>query len=217
MSDEMKKSGSYDAADEDKDNGIIFRNVNGNPHTPINPKNGEVLFEKSKSVFDTDNSENDKPPKEKIINAYRESVNPEIITYIDDVKNGKIKTNLRLIAVSDREAADIERLTGVNTYGFTRILTPDSVRHIVRRHGENGEADKSMKDVNDIARIEYALANYDYIDKVDKTRTQYKDADGKQAQVIKYVKRINGNYFVAEAVPDSKAKTLVIMSAYKSV
>ena len=45
---------------------------------------------------------------------------------------------------------------------------------------------------------------------------RYRDSDNKRSQAVVYTKRVNGNYYVFEAVPDSKAKTLQIISAYKT-
>ena len=45
---------------------------------------------------------------------------------------------------------------------------------------------------------------------------RYRDSDNKRLQAVVYTKRVNGNYYVFEAVPDSKAKTLQIISAYKT-
>ena len=45
---------------------------------------------------------------------------------------------------------------------------------------------------------------------------RYRDSDNKRSQAVVYTKRVNGNYYVVEAVPDSKAKTLRIVSAYKT-
>ena len=74
-----------------------------------------------------------------------------------------------------------------------------------------------MSDVEDLARIEYVLDNYDDIEKgaADKVYTKYMNSDNTPAAKVIYSKRVNGNYYVVEAVPDSKAKTLRIISAYK--
>ena len=45
---------------------------------------------------------------------------------------------------------------------------------------------------------------------------RYRDSDNKRLQAVVYTKRVNGNYYAFEAVPDSKAKTLQIISAYKT-
>lgn len=148
--------------------------------------------------------------------AYKASVNDKIVSYVQGVMSGKIKDNLELVGITEREASDVKEKTGVNVTGFTRWITPNSVSHINKKHGEKGLSDTTMKDVNDIARIEYVIINYDNIELSKRTSKNYKNSDGTPAKQIVYSKRINGNYYIAEAVPDSKAKRLIIVSAYKS-
>jgi len=73
-----------------------------------------------------------------------------------------------------------------------------------------------MEDVNDIARMEYILQNYDSVKLSARTTTAYRDSDSIQAKIIIYEKRINGKYYVAEAVPDSKRKEITVLSVYKN-
>jgi hypothetical protein len=146
---------------------------------------------------------------------YLNSTNNGILEYIDKVKNGH-KDNLPISKPTKDEVKEIKKIAGVDTTGWNRYITPDTIRHIAKRHGENGNADKSMKDPKDIARIDYALNNFDKIVKLDKKSQTYKNADNTPADIMLYQKRINGYYFVSEAVADSKNKRLVIESAYKN-
>lgn len=89
--------------------------------------------------------------------------------------------------------------------------------HILRRHGENGEADHSMRDINDIGRIQYVLDNYDSV--VDGGTTKAyatPKANGRNglAKTVKFSKAVNGTYYVVEAVPDTAKHTTYIVSAY---
>ena len=89
--------------------------------------------------------------------------------------------------------------------------------HILRRHGENGEADHSMRDINDIGRIQYVIDNYDSV--VDgRTTKAYvtPKANGRNglAKTVKFSKAVNGTYYVVEAVPDTAKHTTYIVSAY---
>ena len=76
-----------------------------------------------------------------------------------------------------------------------------------------------MKDVNDIARIQYVLDNYDSMERGGKaaayTTTKEKGRQG-LADTVMYIKAVNGTYYVVEAVPNTKAKTNYIVSAYMS-
>lgn len=159
---------------------------------------------------------------ETIKQEYKKAVNPKIVDFVERVRNlkdknvaGKIK--IELSSVNEREVQDIKKLTGIDTSEYKRDMDGNAVEHIEKDHGENGASDHSMSDVEDLARIEYVLDNYDDIEKgtADKVYTKYMNSDNTPAAKVIYSKRVNGNYYVVEAVPDSKAKTLRIISAYK--
>ena len=165
---------------------------------------------------------------ETVKQEYQKAVNPKIVDFVNRVRNFKnkdaaSKVNIELAAVTEREAQDIKKLTNIDVSEFKRSMDGNTVEHIDKRHGENGAADSSMSDINDIARIEYVLENYDNLEKGQITtgkdstlNNRYRDSNNKLSQVVVYEKRVNGNYYVVEAVPDSNAKTLRIVSAYKT-
>lgn len=159
---------------------------------------------------------------ETIKQEYKKAVNPKIVDFVNKVRNFKNKeaankVHIELTGVTEREAHDIKKLTGIDTSEYKRSMDGNAVEHIEKDHGENGVSDRSMSDVEDLARIEYVLDNYDDIEKgtADKVYTKYMNSDNTPAAKVIYSKRVNGNYYVVEAVPDSKAKTLRIISAYK--
>lgn len=159
---------------------------------------------------------------ETIKQEYKKAVNPKIVDFVNKVRNFKNKeaankVHIDLTGVTEREVHDIKKLTGIDTSEFKRSMDGNAVEHIEKNHGENGVSDHSMSDVEDLARIEYVLDNYDDIEKgaADKVYTKYMNSDNTPAAKVIYSKRVNGNYYVVEAVPDSKAKTLRIISAYK--
>lgn len=159
---------------------------------------------------------------ETIKQEYKKAVNPKIVDFVNKVRNFKNKeaankVHIDLTGVTEREVHDIKKLTGIDTSEYKRSMDGNAVEHIEKDHGENGVSDRSMSDVEDLARIEYVLDNYDDIEKgtADKVYTKYMNSDNTPAAKVIYSKRVNGNYYVVEAVPDSKAKTLRIISAYK--
>ena len=159
---------------------------------------------------------------ETIKQEYKKAVNPKIVDFVNKVRNFKNKeaankVHIELTGVTEREVHDIKKLTGIDTSEYKRSMDGNAVEHIEKDHGENGASDHSMSDVEDLARIEYVLDNYDDIEKgtADKVYTKYMNSDNTPAAKVIYSKRVNGNYYVVEAVPDSKAKTLCIISAYK--
>lgn len=165
------------------------------------------------------------PEENARIQEYTRSTDSKIVSFINRVlglknRNYRNKTYLNIAPVSERAAADVQALTGVDATGFTHELTGRAVDHIIDRHGPEGEADTSMRDFNDIARIGYVLEHYDFADILRnkdgsvRTTNSYRMADNSTAPVVQFVKKIDGTYYVVEAVTDSKAHHLGIISAY---
>ena len=76
-----------------------------------------------------------------------------------------------------------------------------------------------MKDINDIARIQYVLDNYDDVSPSGTTAAYVTNkANGKhvQAKAVVFSKAVDGTYYVVEAVPDTAKKTVYVTSAYIS-
>lgn len=174
--------------------------------------------------IDTDPSTHT-PEENARIQEYTRSTDSKIVSFINRVlglknRNFRNKVNLEFAPVSDRAASDILSMTGVDASGFTHELTGRAVDHIIDRHGPEGEADTSMRDFNDIARIGYVLEHYDYLEPIrnsdgsPKTTQSYRMADNSQAPMVKFVKKIDGTYYAVEAVTDSKAHRLGVISAY---
>jgi hypothetical protein len=110
----------------------------------------------------------------------------------------------------------LKALTGVNYDGYKVMLSGDTIKHIEARHGNNGSADKSMSDPKDIARIGYILNNFDGAVLSGEKSQNYMNSDNTPSDVILLSKRVNGNYYVAEAAPDTKKKSIYVVTAYKS-
>lgn len=158
------------------------------------------------------------PQEQAIIEEYQAAVDVELVNYVEKVKVSPGANNGRytLKNVSDRAAEDIRKLTGVDVTGNKTQIEGRIVEHILKRHGENGKADHSMRDVNDIARIQYVLDNYDNAEYSGKSKGYVTvDENGKSrlADTVTFSKKVNGTYYVVEAAPDTKSKTVFIVSA----
>ena len=74
-----------------------------------------------------------------------------------------------------------------------------------------------MADDNDVGRLQYVLDHYDSAEDAGSTSayTEQK-ADGRSHPVkaVRFSKKVNGTYFVVEAVPNTKAKAVYVVSAY---
>lgn len=167
------------------------------------------------------NPENHTPVQQAVIDAYRSSVDDGLVQYVQDVMNDQVsyREKYNLNPMSDRASADIKALTGVDTTGFQTAIERKTIEHILKRHGEKGIQDRSMRDIHDIARIQYVLDNYDSMKEGDPAEgytTIKPNGRPKRAQSVVYEKAVNGTYYVVEAVPDTKSKTAYIVSAYMS-
>ena len=157
---------------------------------------------------------NHTPEELKIIESYKNSVDQDIYHCINAAYSGEQVYPVTVGFLSDVAANEIEKLTGKTVNGNRIVLDLNGINHIKNRHGENGEHDDSMKNIEDIARMGYVLANYDHITFRNEYAQGYVDANGKPAPKVIISKRINGTYYIIEAVSDAKKHRNYIVSAY---
>ena len=158
---------------------------------------------------------------------YQAAADSGIVAFVQKVrtlKNQKYRNSVRypVSNVSAREASAVQEKTGINTEGFTNILTGSAVDHIEKRHGANGRADRSMSDLNDLSRVGYILENFDSADLLrneDGTPSVsdvWKNSDGSPAARMLFPQKVDGVYYTAVATPDSNAGVIAIESAFMS-
>ena len=145
--------------------------------------------------------------------------NPKIISMVSIVEKGNYKANEKvyLNTVSETVARKIFALTGINVTGFKVAIEARQINHILKDHGKHGRTDKSMSEISDIAKMEYVLDKPDYIRKAGKTQayTYMSNGRNKTADTILYEKSIGDkSYYVVQAVADTNAKTLYIVTAF---
>ena len=145
---------------------------------------------------------------------YVNSTDNEILDYIKRARSGEKIAPLKLKNVDSKMAKEMERITGIKAEGNDVLLKQNAIKqHIDTRHGITGTADQSMADDNSLARIQYVLDNYDESFK-GKGTSATRLADGSNAPTAVFTKKIDGHYYVVEAVTDAKSKENVIVSAY---
>ena len=155
-----------------------------------------------------------------IIKSFLNSVDEKLKNFVQSVKNGDTTFKRQKISnVSERAVTDIKNLLGIDVSGYTHDINSDSVRHIINRHGENGEHNQTMSSDDDIARLGWVLENYDSIELLTKDGKQvysigFLDKEGNPAVQIRYIKRIDGTYYVVEAAVENNYKKLWVQSAY---
>lgn len=167
------------------------------------------------------------PAEQAVIEEYQNAVDERIVSFVEKwnlLTNAdyKKKTKLPIAEVSERAINDIHSLLGTDISGYKHVLNGGALAHIIKRHGKTGKADKTMADINDIARMGYVLNNYDSVEAITnadgstKKSTEYSNSDNTMAPLVQFQKKINGTYYIVEAVPNSAAHQMRIISAYMS-
>ncbi|MGN0136749.1 PBECR3 domain-containing polyvalent protein [Anaerotignum sp.] len=144
-------------------------------------------------------------------------VDDGILDRIEYLKNNPSdkKIDYPLNPVNDRMAKDVGKLVGFDVSGYGNNLKPNGFDHVKKRHGSNGIHDQSMANPEDIAKVQYILDNYDDVF-LDNTKSRgFTDSNGKLSKKVVFTKRINGTYYVVEAVPNTKRKRMEIVGVFK--
>ena len=175
------------------------------------------LPEESTAINDT--AEGHTARQQAVIEAYKESVDEGLVEFVQNSVNNKGQNRGRyyLNDVLPRAGQDIYELTGVDASGFKTVLEQRMAEHIYKEHGPEGTTDQSMANLNDIGRIQYVLDNYDTMRQGGRSpsyTTMKPNGKPGTAQTVVYEKAVDGKYYVVEAVPDTKAKTAFVVSAY---
>ena len=154
-----------------------------------------------------------------VLKGYFNGVDKRILDFVNQHKKGNFE-RLNLDPVSDRLKEDIRELTGQNLDGYIFAMNSNAVEHIQQRHGKFGAADHSMAHSDDIARALYVLNYYDDVRLLRDANgspvfsQEFKNADGLPANMVLFSKKINGTYYAAVAVPESKYKKMWLVTAY---
>ncbi len=167
-----------------------------------------------------DGEKNNAPEGVQYSQRYLEAAeNREIADMVQRVLSGDFKANdkVYLGTVSQKNAARIQEITGINVDGFRIAIEARQIEHILNRHGIEGSADHSMAAVSDISKIEYTLSTPDNIKPAGKTQayTYMRNGKNRTADTVIYEKGIGERtYYAVQAVADTKAKTLYIVTAF---
>lgn len=165
-----------------------------------------------------------------VIEAYQQSSDPLILAFLQRVRslqNQDYKNKIRedIKTSNHRALAAAGTLTGISTDGYRHIINGNAVQHIDRRHGKSGTADHSMENDMDFSRIGFVLDNFTNAEllttgeldtETAKISREWRNSDNSSAPVVRYSLPVNGTYYVVEAVPSSKARSLAVISAYMS-
>ncbi len=159
---------------------------------------------------------------QKVLKDYTDSVDNRIIDFAKKMETDNSFDRLNLDIITSKTANDISSLVGFDVDGYRLAMNTSSFEHIEKRHGKNGEHDHSMQNIEDLARIPYIAENYDTIelaknkDDTIATTDAFKNSDNTPAKIVKLTKKINGTFYVIEAVPENSYKKLWVLSSYIS-
>ena len=174
------------------------------------------------SYIDLNRARESSPEMKNVIDEYEISIDPSLKSLAQQYMSNKDMPNTTYIVsnIGEREIRDLNKLSGADFNNYTHNIDKSAFDHIRNRHGVSGKADKSMSNINDIARIPYVLSHYDTIEYLTdmkgaiRTSRNFKGSDNKPSPLIRYSKRIDGTVYVVEAVAENKNKRLNIVSAY---
>lgn len=146
-------------------------------------------------------------------------VNQELQELVKRVKSGDFKPNDRVDfgRVSKENAQRILEETGVNPEGYRVAIEARQIEHILKDHGQKGRSNQSLSNDDDLAKLEFVFDGPDSIIFGGRTRayTHMQNGYNKTAPTVLYEKSIGEkSYYVVQAVPDTKAKTLFVVTAF---
>ena len=155
------------------------------------------------------------PEQQKRIEEYQAAVDQKAISWREAVmqmdEKAQKKEFFQFGEVDTRMSGDIKTITGIDTEGWPIKMQGNHAVHIDKRHGAQGNADHSMADPQDFARIGYAMKNYDDIIALP-DNNGYRSKDNQPAKQVEMRTRIDGTMAIQTVVPDTKARTLLITS-----
>lgn len=160
--------------------------------------------------------------EQRVIDEYQGAVDEKLRVVLETYQtNPKPKFSRHSISnVSEKQAADASSILGGNYSGYVNAINTNGVMHILKEHGTDGTVDHSMGDMNDLARIGYVLDNYDNVSLAtyesgdQKFSREFRDKNNAPAPMLVYSKKVNGTYYVVEAIPDTEYKKFWVVSAY---
>lgn len=160
--------------------------------------------------------------EQRVIDEYQGAVDEKLRSVLETYQtNPKPKFSRHSISnVSEKQAVDAARILGGNYSGYVNAINTNGIAHILKEHGADGTVDHSMGDLNDLARIGYVLNNYDNVSLAtyesgdQKFSREFRDKNNAPAPMLVYSKKVNGTYYVVEAIPDTEYKKFWVVSAY---
>ena len=141
---------------------------------------------------------------------YKNSTDDRFKKFINKVFSGKAGKKEYFVVeeeVNNKLVEDVNDVLGINIKGYENVFAADEIKHVNIKHGDSGKADNSIESIDDLARINYVLSNYDAIKKGEGVDYKYKNSNNTPSEKILIKKKIGeDNYYVVEAVVNVNRK-----------
>lgn len=196
----------------------------------IEPARSSKAEQAEKELAETSSIEPEKPIEDypynqrEAIEGYAEGVDSNLLSLVEKVYSGTSDkfTRVNLGQVDEKAAQDISKLVDFSVENNNYAISTSGIQHVKNRHGKNGTHDNTMANPEDVARIPFIIHNYDNIELLTDHNgepvlsSEYSNSDNTPAKMLRMSKKINGVYYVVEAVPESKYNKIWVVSAYIS-
>lgn len=161
----------------------------------------------------TENKEMHTPEQLRVMEEYKNSSNAQIGVWAERKRNGqKAFKYLPVATVNDSVADYIQDNYGIDVHGNSIDLIESSLTHIDNEHINNSSKSKMTNE--DLGRIGYVLEHPDEVAITNETTSATRTKDNQEAPKIVLRKRIDGHYYVVEAVTDAKTGQDVVITAF---
>ncbi len=161
-----------------------------------------------------DNADKHSKKERIIMRNYYEAVDVDLLNLIRDVENNRASIPVTVGYLNESQCKRIKKALDTKREVAPRcVIDASAIAHILKKHGPKGKSDQSLSDINDIARLPYVLANFDSVSFEGKYSKRFRDDDGQLAPQVMIKKKIDGTYYVIEAIPSGKRKKSYIVSA----
>lgn len=149
------------------------------------------------------------------IDEYANAGNERVYTWLKRTANKEKSMKYMEVSKENPQVAEyVKDKLGIdisdNAIGFSR---ENSFRHIQNEH-MNLSSNKSQITDDDLSKIGYVVSNPDEVVITGKTTSAHKTKDNSPAPKIMLRKRIDGHYYVVEAVTDAETKQDIIVTAF---
>ena len=206
-----------------------LNSVETRAEAPAQAQKNAASMQETESTAVNDDPAKHTPEENQIIKDYKAAVDPAVVQGIEQARsiqdnNYRNKYTITLSErVGDKVVSLVNDLIGLDVSGYKNQIKGNAIAHIDKRHGANGTANSTMANIEDFGRINYVIENADdakLLTRKDvdadtwKLSAEYRNADNSYAPLIRFEKRVDNTYYVVEAVPDSKANRLAVVSAY---